>query len=708
MRRVFCLLVFIAIGNASFAFGQAVSQSVIYSFCAVASCTDGSSPYAGLMQAADGNFYGTTNRGGASNAGSIFKIALNGAFTPLYSFSGANADGGYPMSGLVQGPDGNLYGLAADGTNASYGGTFFMITPGGTLTTIFDFCPASNNNVCPNGSGLLGGLTLGSDGNFYGTTYYGGANNDGTVFQITPAGALTTLYSFCSQSKCADGQYSQATLVQASDGNFYGTTYYGGLGQGTVFKISTTGEFSTVADLCASACATGEIPYAGVIQGSDGNLYGTTPLGGNESDCVGTSFSGCGAVFEVTLAGVASAVHDFAPTDGTTPEAALMQASDGNYYGAARAGGTASMGTVFKVTPTQGFAVTYDFCTQNAACPDGDQPVAPLLQGSDGNLYGTTLAGGADTEGVVYKIGFAPALAAPVQLSFSPTTVTSGSAAALTWSVLNAVALTTQQCYASIQNNPPTAGTWTGKQTGKLTSTTYSGSASITPTAAGVYTYALTCGGTQSGFATLTVTSNKFGTATALSASPNPVAEGQTATLTATVTHSSGTIALTGTVTFSLNGTALGSGAVNTSGKATLAAPTNGFPTGSYPIVATYSGDANYNSSASAAYTVTLNKAATSTTLTASPNPVTPPAKCTLTATVKRTASGAAGFATGSVTFSVGTTVIGTAPLNGSGVATLSAGTSGIATGSYPVEAKYSGDSSDIASTSSPVSVVVQ
>jgi hypothetical protein len=161
-------------------------------------------------------------------------------------------------------------------------------------------------------------------------------------------------------------------------------------------------------------------------------------------------------------------------------------------------------------------------------------------------------------------------------------------------------------------------------------------------------------------------------------------------------------------VTFSLNGTALGSGTVNTSGKATLAAPTNGFPTGSYPIVATYSGDANYNSSASAAYTVTLNKAATSTTLTASPNPVTPPAKCTLTATVKRTASGAAGFATGSVTFSVGTTVIGTAPLNGSGVATLSAGTSGIATGSYPVEAKYSGDSSDIASTSSPVSVVVQ
>lgn len=319
-------------------------------------------------------------------------------------------------------------------------------------------------------------------------------------------------------------------------------------------------------------------------------------------------------------------------------------------------------------------------------------------QGSDGNFYGTTVEGGnykhgdPNGNGTVYKLAVAPALLAPVQLSLSLSSVSVGAAFTLTYTVANATSDTLQYCFAT--NNAGSA-TWTGVKTGKTTAQTSSLTA---PSANGAYTYALTCGGMESGFATLTVTGGKNSTAASVAAAPNP----------ATVTHSSGSAPPTGKVNFAVGTTAIGSGTVNSSGVATLSATTNGIAPGSYPVVATYSGDATYEASSSPATTVTLNQAPTSTTLTASPNPVTPPAKCTLKATVKRNASGAAGIATGSVTFSVGTTTIGTASLNGSGVATLSASTSGIAAGNYPVTAKYNGDASDVGSTSTAVTVTVE
>ncbi len=211
---------------------------------------DGSAPSAGLVQATDGNFYGTTYAGGTSGncqggCGTVFRITPGGTLTTLHSFD--CYDGASPTAALVQGTDGNFYGTTYGGGANQYYGTVFKITPSGTLTSLYSFCAQAN---CTDGSMPYAGLVQGTDGNFYGTTLEGGANSGcslgsgtcGTVFKITPGGTLTTLHSFCAQSGCADGGNPYAGLVQASDGNFYGTTFERGAnGYGTVFKITPSG-----------------------------------------------------------------------------------------------------------------------------------------------------------------------------------------------------------------------------------------------------------------------------------------------------------------------------------------------------------------------------------------------------------------------------------------------------------------------------------
>ena len=208
--------------------------TTLYSFCSQSGCPDGELPIAGLVQATDGDFYGTTDGGGANHVGTVFKITPTGTLTTLHSFDGA--DGAYPFAGLVQATDGNFYGTTWEGGATFYpGGTVFKITPSGTLTTLYSFCSQSG---CPDGAGPYG-LVQAANGDLYGTTEFGGptgftpnncpeAFGCGTVFKITPSGPLTTLYSFCSQSACADGENPVAGLVQATDGNFYGTTGNGG------------------------------------------------------------------------------------------------------------------------------------------------------------------------------------------------------------------------------------------------------------------------------------------------------------------------------------------------------------------------------------------------------------------------------------------------------------------------------------------------
>jgi uncharacterized repeat protein (TIGR03803 family) len=274
--------------------------TTLYSFCSTGNCTDGISPVSGLVQDSAGNFYGTTPSGGLNVAGTIFEVPAGGTLTTLYSFcSLANcADGIAPSAGLLRGTDGNFYGTTGSG-GADSAGTFFEFLSNSTLTTLHSFCSLEN---CADGSDPWGGLLQGTDGNFYGTTHTGGANGQGTVYEITPGGALNTLYSFCSLSKCADGDAPYAGLVQGTDGNFYGAAYTGGAhGRGTVFQITPGGVLNALYSFCSlSKCADGVSPYAGLVQGTDGNFYGTDVFGGNTTTgCA----SGCGTIYKFSFAG---------------------------------------------------------------------------------------------------------------------------------------------------------------------------------------------------------------------------------------------------------------------------------------------------------------------------------------------------------------------------------------------------------------------
>jgi uncharacterized repeat protein (TIGR03803 family) len=226
------------------------------------------SPAAPLLLGADANFYGTTSQGGAAGAGTIFRLTPAGDLTVLYAFTGG-ADGGYPYGGLIQSADGSFYGTTSSG--GAFGvGTAFQLRSDGTFAVVYSFTAAND------GSYPFAGLIQGADGNFYGTASGGGAFGAGTVFQLTPAGIFSVVYSFTGAD---DGGYPYAGVVQGADGNLYGTTYTGGnAGGGTVFQLTLAGILTVVHGFTGGT--DGGYPYGGVIQGSDGNLYGTASQGG--------------------------------------------------------------------------------------------------------------------------------------------------------------------------------------------------------------------------------------------------------------------------------------------------------------------------------------------------------------------------------------------------------------------------------------------
>ena len=267
--------------------------------------------------------YGTTGGGGANlscgsgylgpGCGTIFKITPGGTLTTLYSFCSKSgcADGLFPGQSLVQAFNGRLYGTTAFGGSLTTScgfmiagcGTVFEVTPTGTLTTLYTFCPQPG---CADGDLPLG-LIQGASGDLYGLTYSGGSLNNGTVFKISPSGALTTLHLFCLQGgMCTDGSAPEGTLIQASDGDFYGTTINGGTGAdygGTVFKITFEGALTTVYNFCSQLnCMDGYLPYAGLVQDTNGSLYGTTVGGGPNMTCTTNVYGpGCGEVFSLAV-----------------------------------------------------------------------------------------------------------------------------------------------------------------------------------------------------------------------------------------------------------------------------------------------------------------------------------------------------------------------------------------------------------------------
>src|SRR5579872_4801320 len=287
--------------------------------------SNGANPDASLIQGTDGYLYGTTSDGGTSTGctafiagcGTVFKVSPGGVLTTIYNFcTQANcADGIGPEAGLTLGTDGNLYGTTDDGGDITCDGpsgcgTVFRLSPQGQLTTLHTFEGYPTDGAHP-----AAPLALGADGNFYGTTQTGGDSGlscypygCGTVYRISPSGVLTILHSFCPQLNCEDGVQPGAGLVQGSDGIFYGTTLNGGTkGMGTVFKITPRGKESVLYNFCSGAnCIDGAYPEGGLVQGTDENFYGTTTAGGP---------AGYGTVFEITPGGMHTTLHNFDPTD---------------------------------------------------------------------------------------------------------------------------------------------------------------------------------------------------------------------------------------------------------------------------------------------------------------------------------------------------------------------------------------------------------
>jgi uncharacterized repeat protein (TIGR03803 family) len=384
--------------------------------------TNGANPWAGLVQASDGSFYGTTYAGGLWNKGTTFHLSTNGILTVLCSFDGTN--GANPYAGLTLASDGNLYGTTCYG-GSNNSGTVYRLTPGGALTSLYSFLLG-----LPEGDNPWAGLVQGTDGNLYGVNYFGGVTNClGGVFRITTGGVLTPLVTFdgstggCSQSgliQATDGSLYGSTqtkglfrlslagtftplapsstngsispLLQAANGKFYGTTCNGGLfGKGSVFEMTPGGTLTTLVSFDGT---NGASPYAGLIQGSDGALYGTTESGG---------LNGAGTVFQISIQGALNVLYAFHSAEGTDARL-LTEASDGNFYGVTSEGGAYGFGTAFRVTPAGGFTRLADFDGSTIAYPTA------LAQAKDGNLYGVSFGGGSAGAGAFFRLSTGGAL----------------------------------------------------------------------------------------------------------------------------------------------------------------------------------------------------------------------------------------------------------------------------------------------------------
>lgn len=396
------------------AHGDSVSFTKLHSF----NGADGAYPISTLVQGNDGNFYGTTQSGGAdytginqsgysTGSGTVFKITPEGVFTTLVSFNGTN---GWNPDELFQARDGDFYGTTGNGgitnnANFPYGwGTIFRMTLAGNLTNLVLF--NGNNGAIPSGSLIqaINGDILGTT-TYGGTTYLNSANSlfgNGTVFKIQTNGGHVTLHSFSQQLPPSytntDGSFPDHGVIQGQDGNLYGTTRSGGAyGEGTVFKLTPGGVMTTLASLGGT---NGWNPAGGLLQSSDGNLYGTTQQGPN-------NFS---TIFRITTNGAFNTLYVF--TNGVLVDpSGLIQSGDGNFYGTTYHGGANGHGSVFQMTASNVVTVLHSF----TAGEGGAKPIANLVQGANGTFYGTTQYSGntntsAEGYGTVFRITISPSV----------------------------------------------------------------------------------------------------------------------------------------------------------------------------------------------------------------------------------------------------------------------------------------------------------
>jgi len=394
--------------GAQAAFAQ--TETIVYSFAGGTS--DGGYPYSGLLIDSSGNLYGTTTSQGSHGDGTAYKLTLSGSSyteSVLYNF-GASGDGNSPWSGLVMDSSGNLYGTTATGGSDGYG-TFFELSPGTpwTESNKYSFTGGLTDGENPYDQGSL---LKGSSGNFYGATYIGGANSQGSIFEISISGSTVTeslVHSFQQQTGFLFGEYPYSGLVADSSGNFYGTTTLGGTeGDGVVYGIC--GGSYTVLYNFGSTTGDGVSPYGGVFIDSGGNLYGTTTAGGSNND---------GTVYELSPPSGGPCSGTYTRTrlytfggsgDGDQPWSGVIMDSSGNLWGTTKYGGADADGTVFELAPSTGTWIEPYLYSFTGNSPDGKYPIGGLIKDSSGNFYGTTYEGGAHGYGTVFKVAPLPKL----------------------------------------------------------------------------------------------------------------------------------------------------------------------------------------------------------------------------------------------------------------------------------------------------------
>ena len=351
-------------------------ETVLYTFTGGA---DGGTPIAGVIRDSAGNLYGTTYSGGAAGFGVVYEVDTTGHETVLYSFTGG-PDGGKPAAGVIRDPEGNLYGTTGSGGVSDFG-VVYTLDATGHETVLHSFTGDTD------GGSPIAGVIRDSEGNLYGTTYAGGLSGAGVVYKLDTGGDETILYSFAGG---ADGRNPNAGVIRDAAGNLYGTTWDGGLGFGVVYSVNPAGDEKVLYSFTGGA--DGGLLMAGVTGDLSGNLYGTASSGGVANE---------GVVYKVNAAGHETVLYGFpGPAKGNLPYGGVIGDAAGNLYGTTDTGGSAGAGVVYKLDAAGQETVLYTF-TGGA---DGRNPWSGVVRDAAGNLYGTTLSGGASNAGVVYKV----------------------------------------------------------------------------------------------------------------------------------------------------------------------------------------------------------------------------------------------------------------------------------------------------------------
>jgi uncharacterized repeat protein (TIGR03803 family) len=398
---------------------------------------DGWSPN-GLTLGPNGLLYGTTFTGGKNATGVVFKLDTHGSMTTLHTFgpyqtsSGGNSDGAQPVETLLLASDGNFYGITAYGGRAG-NGTLFKVTPQGAVSRLYYFSALNTKGGNADGAVPFGSLIQGADGALYGTTALGGKYGSGVIFRFVPgqAAPLSVLYHFSALDANGfnvDGAMPAGALFQTSDGTLYGTASAGGANaDGTIFKFVAGGALTVLHTFEALDVngndSDGASPQNGVTLGPDGDLYGVAPTGG---------VYGNGTIFKVSTDGVFTTVHSFTPTtdlvnrEGEEPYSPLLLLPNGQFYGTAALGGPRSDGTIFRFGTGEPINVIYDFGVTDANHRnlDGIGPNG-LVLGADGRIYGTTQTGSNNGGGTIFRVG-------PAISSLNPASVQEKTAFTLT------------------------------------------------------------------------------------------------------------------------------------------------------------------------------------------------------------------------------------------------------------------------------------